>query len=185
MLIRPAPARSLLAGVPVLARTEYTLPVAPAVRRFKYGGRSDFARPLARLLAPALRGLDVEPVDLVVPVPLHPKRLAERGYNQAALLANFVADDLRARYVPLALVRQRHTPHQASLPRAQRLANVQGAIRVRKPSALTGRSVVLVDDVVTTGATAIGCLRALLEAGAEPRAVLTIARVTRAGDDGA
>jgi len=136
--------------------------VATAITRFKYERRPDLARPLAHLLMRVTRAID--PPDLVVPVPLHPSRLAERGYNQAALLARPVAADFGARFAPTALVRTRDTPHQAHLDRAARAANVDGAFGVRRD--VRARDVLVIDDVVTTGATVRACMRALLDAGA-------------------
>jgi predicted amidophosphoribosyltransferase len=136
-----------------------------AVAAFVYGGAiADATR--ARLL----RGC------VVVPVPLHPVRLAERGFNQSALLAGPIARRLGAPFLPLALARVRDTPRQASLGRDDRLGNVRGAFAVRQPKRLRGRPVLLVDDVRTTGSTLAECTRALLEAGAGPAATAVLAR---------
>ncbi len=149
--------RSSEPGAPFL----YGGAMSRAITRFKYGPVPELARPLGELLAGEARrrGFDV---DVVVPVPLHPSRLFERGFNQAALLARPVA---RALGVPLrarALARTRPTPHQAELDRSARLANVAGAFRARKP--LLER-VLLIDDVRTTGATQNACADALRAAG--------------------
>jgi ComF family protein len=154
-----------------MAALAYAPPFDAIIQRFKYQGRPDLARGLASLL----RFAPIGPGDLVVPVPLHPKRLAERGYNQAALLAGALARPNGARVGARALTRMRDTPHQASLARAERLANVSAAFRARQPAAVRGRRVVLVDDVVTTGATAAACIRALRGAGADVCMVLAVA----------
>jgi ComF family protein len=112
---------------------------------------------------------------MVVPVPLHERRLARRGFNQAALLAAPVARDLRARFAPLALVRSLDTPPQAVLARSSRLRNVEGAFRVRDSRGVAGACVLLVDDVRTTGATLDACARALFEAGAREVHTLVLA----------
>ncbi len=148
-----------------------------AVRRLKYGREVHLAAPLGERLGREVFGqrhrswsdgrgfgLDGE-FHLVVPVPLHPSRLARRGFNQAALLAAPVADALGVPHAPGVLRRLRHTPAQAGLGRARRLANLIGAFAA-DPHAVGGRTVLLVDDVLTTGATAAGCTQALLEAGA-------------------
>ncbi len=163
---------------PVVAFAIYGGAISTALRRLKYGDRSDLARPLGHLLRRAARDASLE-ADLVVPVPLHAARLAERGYNQAALLAAAAACELGAPLEPRALVRTRHTPQQARLPRAQRLQNVSGAFRVRVPARVRGRRVVLVDDVATTGATLDACIAALREGGADAVTALVVAR---AGD---
>ncbi|MDC0748459.1 ComF family protein [Polyangium mundeleinium] len=152
--------------------------VAAALRRFKYGERPDLGRPLGHLLRGLMRE-EAPGVDLVVPVPLHPRRLAERGYNQAALLAHAAADELDVPLAARALVRLRDTTQQATLRRAERHANVARAFVTRSPRAVQGLRVLLVDDVATTGATLSACRDALVEAGA--RDVITLC-VARAGD---
>jgi ComF family protein len=153
--------------------------IAEAITRMKYQGRPDIARPLGDLLwraleprAGSLRGC------VVVPVPLHPGRLAERGFNQSALVARRVAKHLGAPLAAVALARARDTPRQATLDRHARQNNVAGAFRTRAPGRVRGRTVLLVDDVRTTGATLEACAGALHAAGAF--AVVT-AVVARAG----
>lgn len=104
-------------------------------------------------------------VDVVAPVPLHPRRLAERGYNQAALLASPVARGLRVPLVPRALTRVDDTPQQVMLDRAARLVNLEGAFSAAR-ARVRGTRVLLVDDVRTTGATLDACTNVLREAGA-------------------
>src|SRR5512132_1581738 len=149
--------------------------LAIALRRLKYQDRPDLGAPLGHLARRTARlaGLTA---DLVVPVPLHPRRLVERGYNQAALLAAEVAIELDAPLAARALIRLRHTPQQARFDRASRLDNVREAFRARRPSALRGRRVVLVDDVATTGSTLAACAEALLAAGAASVTAVVIAR---------
>ena len=110
----------------------------------------------------------------LVPIPLHRARLAERGYNQAALVAGAAARLLGVRHLPLSLARPRRTREQASLGRRDRLVNVEDAFVVRQ--ALHGQRLVVIDDVVTTGATASACADALRRAGAEVAAIAAIAR---------
>jgi ComF family protein len=141
--------------------------IARAITRFKYEGRPDLARPLGDLLWRALepRRASLSGV-VVVPVPLHPARLAVRGFNQSALLARRISRRLRVPFWPLALKRLRDTPRQTTLDRPSRLANVEHGFVVRRPAGVQERRVLLIDDVRTTGATLEACERALHAAGA-------------------
>jgi ComF family protein len=147
---------------------------------FKHGDRIEAAAPFGRWLARAGAEFLAE-ADLVVPVPLHRWRLWRRRYNQAALLARALARASALEVVPDLLVRRRATASQHQLSRAQRRLNVRGAFAVdrRRSARLEGARVVLVDDVLTTGATVGACTRALLGAGARSVDVLTLARVVR------
>ena len=142
---------------------------ALVIGAFKYAGRTDLAAPLAAELARA--PLAVARPDLVTEAPLHPARRRERGYDQAALLAAALAIRLGAPHLPGALERTRATPAQARLGGRARRANLAGAMRVRWPDALRGRRVLVVDDVITTGATLEACLMALEGCGAKAAAV--------------
>lgn len=149
--------------------------LAIALRRLKYQDRPDLGAPLGHLARRAARLAGLRG-DLVVPVPLHPRRLVERGYNQAALLAAEVATELDAPLLARGLVRLRNTPQQAHLDRGARLDNVRLAFRARRPLAIRGRRVVLVDDVATTGSTITACTEALLAAGAASVTAIVVAR---------
>jgi ComF family protein len=148
------------------------------VHAFKYGDRLDLAPLLGRWMANAGRELTRE-ADLLVPVPLHWRRQWARRFNQSALLADGIA---KASGVPVshrALKRLKATAQQVGLARTERAANVQGAFGVR-PGArgeVNGARLVLVDDVLTSGATTEACTRALLRAGAASVDVLVFARV--------
>jgi ComF family protein len=149
-----------------------------AVHQLKYAGRRRVAARLAELLLeePAVGAL-VATSDVLVPVPLHPRRLRERGFNQSALLAAEVARRARRPCCPDALVRRLDTPPQAGLTAAARRRNVRDAFAVRRRASIAGRTVTLVDDVLTTGATALECARRLRDAGASEVRLLTVARV--------
>jgi ComF family protein len=165
---------------------EYGGAVATAIVRFKYAGRSDLAARFAEVMAARRedgRGTREEAgdVELVVPVPLHPQRLVERGFDQAALLAMPVARRRGIRCAPRALIRTRPTPPQASLDRAARSANVADAFLCPVPEKVRGRSVLLVDDVRTTGATLASCVDVLRRAGARDVRTLVLASRDRPG----
>jgi ComF family protein len=168
-------ASPLVDGTRVVAVGAYGGALAQAVRRLKYEGRTDLAAPLARRLKDRIVAAGLSSATLV-PVPLHAKKLAERGYNQSALVARPLARELRARSSPRGLVRFRHTAPQAELGRNERLENVRGAVVARER--FDGRCVVLIDDVVTTGATALACVEALRAAGATVAGVGAIARAS-------
>lgn len=152
----------------------YGAQLAVAIRRLKYGGHAHLAPGLGRLMGPCLA--DLHEVDLSMPVPLHPSRLRWRGYNQAALLLREVAPRLPGRPDYGALRMVRPAPRQAALDREARLLNLRGAFKVARPSLVRGAQVVLLDDVMTTGATATACAEALLDAGASQVRILTLAR---------
>ncbi|MGH6871864.1 MAG: ComF family protein [Rhizomicrobium sp.] len=148
----------------------------------KRADRHDLVPAFARWLERAGRDLLAE-TDLLVPVPLHRRRLWQRRYNQAALLALKLGKLTGKPADPLALTRIKPTPSQGEMPSAKaRRRNVRGAFKVVDRKAVAGRSVLLIDDVFTTGATVSACARALKRAGARKVLVLTVARVVRAAN---
>lgn len=146
------------------------------IRRHKYGLDQSLDKALAEFLGPMLPYSPAD-FDVVVPVPLHRRRLWWRGFNQAALLASCVARRLERPMVTGALMRKRATTPQTSKDHEARRRNVSRAFAVRRPDRIKGRRVLLVDDVMTTGATVDECARVLLKAGARRVDVLTLARV--------
>lgn len=148
------------------------------VQRLKYGDQTELAPWMARWMLRAGRAL-VEECDVVVPVPLHPRRYLARRYNQSAELARTIARETALPLEPAALTRIKATRRQVGLTAVQRRNNVCGAFRVREEHefAIAGRSVLLVDDVYTTGATIIAAAKVLLRTGASDVDVLTFSRV--------
>ncbi len=148
------------------------------VLSFKYGDRLDLAPLLGRWMARA--GHELTPdADALVPVPLHWRRLWSRRFNQSAALAGAISAACGVPVLYEALKRVRATPQQVGLSKTQRADNVQGAFRVpaERKAEIAGRRLLLVDDVLTSGATADTCARALLRAGAAHVDVLVLARV--------
>lgn len=153
---------------------EYGGALAVALARFKYDRREEHGRALAKLFGEQAPRFDA----LIVPVPLSAARLVERGFNQASILAAALGGEL----APRVLVRARNTPPQVGLSRERRAINVRGAFRARAPSRIRGRDVVLVDDVVTTGATLRAAASALFDAGARSVAGCALARAEWGAD---
>ncbi len=156
-------------------------PVAGALAvRLKHGGQIALAETMARAMA----RLMPEEAELLVPVPLHRWRLWRRGFNQSALIAAALARRTGVRHDPFVLRRRRATRLLRGLGRRERARTVRGVFAVRPVDRerVRGRAVVLVDDVYTTGATAEGCVRALLAAGARSVTILCWARVLPSDD---
>ena len=168
--------RGLTAFDAAYAYGSYDGALREMVQLFKYGKVRTLAGPLGALAAAALprqRGFDA-----VTPMPMHWRRKWERGFNQAELLAKEVARRTGLRVAPLVR-RGKSTPPQAGLSRAARRTNVAGAFAVRRRARVEGLRILLVDDVLTTGATASACAAVLKKAGAKYVAVLALARADR------
>ncbi len=163
----------------VRARSAYCFegPVRRLIHAFKYGGKVHLAPTLGLLTAVSLTGFAKEAAPhFIVPVPLHDRRLRERGFNQSQRLALFLS---RSWAVPLSvdnLRRARWTDPQVGLAVAERKRNVRGAFSVAKPEIFEKKRLLLVDDVFTSGSTVTECSRTLKQTGAEQVWVLTVAR---------
>jgi len=151
------------------------------VHALKYGDRLDLAPSMGRWMARAGREL-LEGADALIPVPLHWRRLWARRFNQSAALAKAVAGETGVAIADQALKRIKATAQQVGLTQAERALNVQGAFRVpaERKAEVADRRLVLIDDVLTSGATSDACARALLRAGARSVDLLVFARVVDA-----
>ena len=170
-----------LARPPRIARTRAAvayddIPKHVAIR-LKYGRKVALARTMARFMAPLVANEGDD--RLFVPVPLHRWRLWNRGFNQSALVARELSRRLGIANDPSALVRWRTTPPLKGMSVSQRRRAVSGAFKVARPAAIAGKTVILVDDVLTSGSTAEACARALRRAGAQRIELITWARVIR------
>jgi ComF family protein len=145
----------------------YVPPFDKLVQAFKYSGKTKVGELLGQSLAALVQQDEVlSAADAVCPIPLHPARLRERGFNQSLLLAAAISMSTRAPLVE-CLTRTRYTPTQTTKTKPeQRLKNVEGAFRIRPGADIDGKTVLLVDDVMTTGATLDQAARALLKGGA-------------------
>ena len=146
---------------------------------FKHGGRTEGLASFAAQMRRAGRDI-LSDTDILIPVPLHPTRLVKRRYNQAALLARALAKITAAKFEPDILFRTRRTESQGGFNARARVKNVRGAFSVEKMDRINGRNLVLIDDVLTTGATLEACARTLKKAGAARVDGICLARVAKA-----
>ena len=169
-----------LARPPRIARTRAAVAYGDLSRslaiRLKYGRKVAIARTMARYMAPLV---ELGEERLLVPVPLHRTRLWGRGFNQSALVARELSRRLGIASNPLLLSRTRRTPPLKAMSPRQRRKTVAGAFRVRDKAAVAGKTVILVDDVLTTGSTAEACARTLKRAGAARVELVSWARVVK------
>lgn len=170
-----------LADLPVIARTRAAVAYGEIARslavRLKYSRKVALARTMARYMAPLI---DAARDDLLlVPVPLHRWRLWGRGFNQSALVARALSGALAVPHDPFAIARRRATPPLKAMNMAERRRAVGGAFAVPDPTRVSGKTVILIDDVLTTGATTEACARVLKRAGAARIELVTWARVIR------
>jgi len=149
-----------------IAPLEYTGAIKDAIYAYKYGKKSYMYKAFGQLLVQALREYGIDDIDIIVPVPLHRRKYADRGFNQAKLLGDFISKEFKIPMNHRNLKRVRETEIQNKLHRTERLKNVKNAFIVKKPEDLKNKKVLLVDDILTTGSTADSCSKVLLKAGA-------------------
>jgi len=159
------------------AACQYIDPVRDLICRFKYGQRTYLRRAFAKWILQFIQlyNLDIGQFDIIVPIPLHLSRYRERGYNQSLLLAGPVAGHFGIDLDAHALIRTRPTSPQATLSEKERWTNIRGAFRIRNPSRYYGKNILIVDDLLTTGATASEAAHAFKRIGTGTVGVLTLA----------
>lgn len=163
----------------------YSGPLREIILRLKYRRLEYLAEPLASMLYGVARKAGLAEQDLLTSVPLHWGRRLRRGFDQADLLSQRLNRFLQIPLSERNLRRIRATASQTGLSESKRRENVRGAFKVRRPDEVKGKRVLLVDDVMTTGATASECARTLLSAGAKEVSVLVVARAQPAADTAA
>lgn len=161
----------------VRAPYSYSGPLMDAIKRFKYNSETHLSSSLGRLLSSFALAFIVNPKDfLIVPVPLHRRRLKERGFNQSLLLGKVLSSDLGIELDYLSLIRKRYTRSQTGLRKEERRKNVAKAFSITSPEIFKGKKILLVDDVFTTGHTLNECARTLKNSGVLKVICLTLAR---------
>ncbi|HOA96430.1 MAG TPA: ComF family protein [Acetivibrio saccincola] len=160
----------------ILCLFKYKGIVKNAITRYKFHGKMSYYRVFARLLAEKIKETEIlQNTDMILSVPLHRNKEQKRGYNQAYLIAKELGKLLETEEQSHVLKRIRNTESQSLLPKYKRKSNVKGAFLVVHPSKIKGKSILLVDDVMTTGSTLNECSRVLKEAGAEKVFVAVLA----------
>jgi competence protein ComFC len=151
-----------------------------AIHLFKFQYREDLAEPLAKSMVHYLSKsrdfADLTGYDYLVPVPLHKTKLRDREFNQVELLANYIAQQVAIPMVSDNLYRKKYTKPQMTIEATERLRNVRNAFAVRNPAVFKQKRVLLIDDIMTTGATVTECSRSLMNAGCMMVTVLVLAR---------
>jgi len=165
------PRQRKIRAMTIVATGDHTGLLMLAVQALKYEKQAHLAAPLAQRITTLLERTQWQPT-AVIPVPMPTARKAQRGYNQAKLLTDFVAASQGVLALPDAIIRTRETPTQVGLSRQQRIQNVRGAFQAQQD--LSGQRVLLIDDVLTTGATLAACAQAAAQAGATAILGLTV-----------
>jgi len=158
------------------AVVRYQAPITEAVKIFKYNGKMYGLETFAALTRQHYLNHPMQEPDLILPVPLHPKRLRKRGFNQALVLSRKLFPESKKRIDPHVLERHQWTRPQTGLSGAERRGNVKNVFRVKNPEKIKNKKILLVDDVFTTGATVNECARILLRSKASEVNVFTFAR---------
>ena len=156
----------------------YSYPIDYVIQMFKYEGSVFFTEELSEILEGTVKAkFPYEEIDSIIPVPLHKNRILKRGYNQSELLATALSHRLNRAVDTVSFIRKADTPQQARLSHEERSENVKGAFKVVRPEYIRARTILLIDDVTTSGATLNECAKVLKQAGASKVWCLTLAKV--------
>ncbi len=155
----------------------YTPKMQELIHHFKYNGKTALKHSFTAIIINFIKcyQLPIDNFDIIIPLPLHSSRLRERGYNQSQLIAELISRHYQLPCITTAMQRIKPTHAQATLEAKQRWTNMEGAFRINTPKSIADKSILIVDDLLTTGATAAAAAQALKEAGAAYVGVLTIA----------
>jgi len=147
------------------------------IYQFKYNQKTYLCKPFARLITNFIQiyHLDITQFDIIIPIPLFSSRLRERGYNQSQLLAEQIAGKFRIDLSLKNLVRTRNTEHQTFLTEKERWTNIGGAFKIVNSAKFSGKNILIIDDLLTTGATVSEAAATLKDSGAKTVGVLTLA----------
>lgn len=161
----PAKVEAFCDGIICIGR--YADSFKASLRRYKFGNRPSYYRAFGRLLALKIQNMEqLGPIDLVIPVPLHKNKQKLRGYNQAELIAGYAAKALGLPMAANLLIKSEETRSQSMLHRGERLRNLENSFCVVQNKAIENKSILVVDDIITTGSTINECSKALKHAGA-------------------
>lgn len=171
--------------VPLMYSTSYFYYIKDSkyqniIHQLKYNGRQDIGREFGKMFGSELMKTLLSSAEVIVPVPLHRKKLRKRGFNQSEIIARGMADGMGKKIITDALERIHYTESQTNRSRYERWENVEGIFRLKKPHLLEGKHILLVDDVVTTGSTLEACASEMLKIRGTTVSVATLA-VTRYG----
>ncbi|HNV23811.1 MAG TPA: ComF family protein [Candidatus Omnitrophota bacterium] len=154
----------------------YKDPLKNLIHQFKYKQKTCLAIAFSQWMLAFINAyhFDIKQFDLIIPVPLHTARLRERGYNQSYLLAHPIAKEFQIKISTTNIIRVRYTPPQVQLSQKERWTNIEGAFRIKSQNEINNKNILIIDDLLTTGATASEIARTLKKAGAKTVGVLTL-----------
>ncbi|MDP4179506.1 MAG: ComF family protein [Bacillota bacterium] len=160
----------------VICLCEYTGIIKDAIKRFKFHNKSHYYRTFGRLLSDKIKKVTRgQKFDIIISVPLHKERQISRGYNQSYLISSFISKELKIKEKSYCITRVKNTNVQSLTKKEGRYLNVKDAFKARYPKEIEGKSIIIVDDILTTGNTLSECSRVLKESGAKDITVVAIA----------